>query len=364
MNDIIPGPAAAHIIVGLSGGVDSAVAAALLARDGFRVSALFMKNWEEDDAGTKCSAAEDLAEAQKVCAHLGIPLHTINFSHEYWERVFEHFLAELRAGRTPNPDVLCNREIKFRAFLDHARVLGADAIATGHYARVRCAASGCQLLKGRDAAKDQSYFLYALGQEALGATRFPIGDLLKNEVRQLAREFGLPNHARRDSTGICFIGERDFRDFLARYLPHAPGDIVSVEGERKGRHTGLAFYTIGQREGLGIGGPGAAWYVADKRIADNTLVVAQGEDHPALRAAGLIASGVHWISGRAPGFPFRCTVKIRYRQQDVPCTLTAMGDTLEVRFDSPQRAVTPGQFAVFYAGDECLGGAVIEGRLA
>lgn len=357
-------PAATHIIVGLSGGVDSAVAAALLLRDGFRVSALFMKNWEEDDAGTKCSAAEDLAEAQKVCAHLDITLHTVNFSHEYWERVFEHFLAELRAGRTPNPDVLCNREIKFRAFLDHARVLGADAIATGHYARVRCGAGGCQLLKGRDPGKDQSYFLYALGQEALGATHFPIGDLLKNEVRQLARESGLPNHARRDSTGICFIGERDFRDFLARYLPHAPGDIVSVEGERKGRHAGLAFYTIGQREGLGIGGPGAAWYVADKRIADNTLVVAQGEDHPALHAAGLIATGAHWISGRAPDFPLRCTVKIRYRQQDVPCTLTAADEAIEVRFDSPQRAVTPGQFAVFYAGDECLGGAVIERRLA
>jgi tRNA-specific 2-thiouridylase len=358
------GPASTHIVVGLSGGVDSAVAAALLLRDGYRVSALFMKNWEEYDAGTQCSAAEDLAEAQKVCTHLCIPLHTVNFSHEYWERVFEHFLAELRAGRTPNPDVLCNREIKFRAFLDHARVLGADAIATGHYARVSRSEKAFHLLKGRDPGKDQSYFLYALGQEALGATYFPVGNLLKQEVRQLAREFGLPNHARRDSTGICFIGERDFRDFLARYLPRDAGDIVSVEGERKGRHSGLAFYTIGQREGLGIGGPGAAWYVVDKRMADNTLVVAQGDDHPALHAAGLIATDPRWISGHAPGMPLRCTVKIRYRQQDVPCTLIAMGETLEVRFDLPQRAVTPGQFAVFYNGDECLGGSVIERRVA
>lgn len=353
-----------HVVVGLSGGVDSAVAAALLQHDGFRVSALFMKNWEEDDAGSKCSAAEDLAEAQKVCAHLGIPLHTINFSHEYWERVFEHFLAELRVGRTPNPDVLCNREIKFRAFLDHARTLGADAIATGHYASVRRNANAYQLLKGRDPGKDQSYFLYALGQEALRATRFPIGELMKHDVRRLAREFGLPNHARKDSTGICFIGERDFRDFLARYLPRKPGDIVSVEGQHKGRHTGLAFYTIGQREGLGIGGPGAAWYVADKRMADNTLVVAQGDDHPALHATGLIATDPHWISGHAPSFPLRCTVKIRYRQHDVPCTLSADDRTISVRFDTPQRAVTPGQFAVFYSGDECLGGSVIEQRLA
>lgn len=352
-----------HVIVGLSGGVDSAVAALLLKRQGLRVSGLFMKNWEEDDADGNCSAAEDYAEARRVCERLDIPLHAVNFSHEYWERVFEYFLAELRAGRTPNPDVLCNREIKFKAFLDHARALGADKIATGHYARVTCESETCQLLKGRDTAKDQSYFLYALGQDALRATLFPIGDLVKNDVRRIAHEAGLPNYARKDSTGICFIGERDFRAFLAQHLPREPGDILGTDGTRKGRHTGLAFYTIGQRQGLGIGGPGGPWYVVEKNLAGNTLIVAEGDDNPALQATGLIASNVHWISGAAPMFPFRGSARIRYRQQDAPCTLNASDGGLHVRFDAPQRAVTPGQFAVFYAGDECLGGGVIERAL-
>jgi tRNA-specific 2-thiouridylase len=322
-----------------------------------------MKNWEEDDTSGNCSAAEDYAEAQRVCERLEIPLHAVNFSHEYWERVFEYFLAELRAGRTPNPDVLCNREIKFKAFLDHALTLGADKIATGHYARVMCEPSGCRLLKGRDSGKDQSYFLYALGQEALRATYFPIGDLLKGEVRQIAQDAGLPNYARKDSTGICFIGERDFRAFLAQHLPREPGDILDQHGAIKGRHTGLAFYTIGQRQGLGIGGPGGPWYVVEKNLADNTLVVAEGDDNPALQAGGLLASNLHWISGTAPALPFRGSVKIRYRQHDAPCTLHAADQGLRVVFDTPQRAVTPGQFAVFYAGDECLGGGVIEHAL-
>jgi tRNA-specific 2-thiouridylase len=328
------------------------------------IEALFMKNWEEDDRGDYCAAAVDLADAQGVADTLGIPLHAVNFAHDYWERVFEHFLAEYRAGRTPNPDVLCNREIKFRAFLDHALDRGAAAIATGHYARVAHAGGRWRLLRGRDADKDQSYFLHALDQEQLAHARFPLGDLEKPAVRRLARDAGLATHDRRDSTGICFIGERRFKAFLQRYLPAQPGAIRTPDGVEIGRHDGLMYYTLGQRHGLGIGGRrdagGAPWYVVGKRLAENVLLVAQGHDHPLLLSRGLAASQAHWIGGE-PRLPLDCTAKVRYRMGDLPCRVDAAGDgRLTVRFTSPQRAVTPGQSVVFYAGEECLGGAVIE----
>ncbi len=352
------------VMVGLSGGVDSSVAALALQRAGVEIEALFMKNWEEDDDADYCAAAVDLEEARGVAAHLGLPLHAVNFAHDYWERVFEHFLAEYRAGRTPNPDVLCNREIKFRAFLDHALAHGASGIATGHYARVAQAAGRWRLLRGRDTDKDQSYFLHALDQEQLAHARFPVGELCKTEVRRLAREAGLATHDRRDSTGICFIGERRFKAFLMRFLPALPGAIRTADGREVGRHDGLMYYTLGQRHGLGIGGRqdagGEAWYVIGKRLDDNVLLVAQGHDHPALMSQGLEAAQPHWIAG-TPRLPLACTAKIRYRMRDVPCRVEAPADDrLRVRFSTPQRAVTPGQSVVFYAGEECLGGAVIE----
>ena len=353
-------------MVGLSGGVDSSVAALLLQRDGIPVEALFMKNWEEDDDADYCAAAVDLADAEAVATALGIPLHAVNFAHDYWERVFEHFLAEYRAGRTPNPDILCNREIKFRAFLDHALAHGAAAIATGHYARTAHRDGRWRLLRGCDADKDQSYFLHALDQQQLAHARFPVGELDKPVVRRLAREAGLATHDRRDSTGICFIGERRFKDFLMRFLPAQPGTIIDPEGVELGRHDGLMYYTLGQRHGLGIGGRreagGEPWYVVDKRLEHNELVVAQGHDHPLLMSAGLEASQAHWIAGR-PELPMACTAKVRYRMRDVACRVEALADhRLRVRFAAPQRAVTPGQSVVFYAGEECLGGAVIEQR--
>jgi len=355
-----------RILVGLSGGVDSAVAALLLKRRGYRVEGLFMKNWEEDDRDGYCSAEQDLADARAVAQRLDIPLHTVNFSAEYWERVFEHFLAEYAAGRTPNPDVLCNREIKFRAFLDHALALGADAIATGHYARIRRTGPAWALLKGSDPAKDQSYFLYLLGQEALGRAHFPLGELHKGEVRRLAAQAGLPNHAKRDSTGICFIGERHFRSFLERFLPAQPGPIRTADGKVIGEHRGLMYYTLGQRQGLGIGGvrgfPDRPWYVIAKDLDTNTLTVAQGHDHPALCRRALLADAPHWIAGTAPRLPLRCAAKTRYRQAEQPCTVSREDDgTLRVVFDRAQWAITPGQAVVFYRGDECLGGGTIRG---
>ncbi|MEJ2479938.1 MAG: tRNA 2-thiouridine(34) synthase MnmA [Acidihalobacter sp.] len=350
-----------RIIVGLSGGVDSAVAALRLLEQGHRVEGLFMKNWDDDDDAEYCAAAEDLEEARRVADTLEIPLHKVNFAREYWDRVFSHFLDEYRAGRTPNPDILCNKEIKFRAFLDYARDLGAESIATGHYARI---GPGPALLKGVDPAKDQSYFLHALDRAQLAASRFPLGELHKTEVREIARRAGLPNYQRKDSTGICFIGERRFRDFLSRYLPAQPGDIVTFDREIIGRHQGLMYYTLGQRQGLGIGGRAdaseAPWYVAEKRLDSNELVVVQGSDHPRLFSTALHVGSMHWIAGQPPAGRFRAKAKVRYRQSDQDCSVTVDGGGVHVRFDEAQRAVTPGQSLVLYDGDECLGGGVID----
>jgi tRNA-specific 2-thiouridylase len=352
---------AQRVVVGMSGGVDSAVAALLLQQKGYEVIGVFMKNWDDDGVDLHCPAAEDHESAQSVCTHLGIPLHGINFSAQYRERVFHRFLEEYRAGRTPNPDVLCNREIKFKAFLDHAVNLGAAYIATGHYAGVTERAGRFRLLNAADASKDQTYFLYMLDQKPLSQTLFPLAGMLKSDVRDLARTAGLPNHARKDSTGICFIGERDFKPFLARYLPLEPGDIRTPGAEWKGRHDGLAFYTIGQRTGLGIGGPGEPWYVASKNMETNTLYVVQGSLHPALHSRALQAAEVHWIDGDIPGQPLRCRAKTRYRQTEQSCIVTPMpGRAAVVEFLEPQRAVTPGQSVVFYRDGECLGGGIIE----
>ncbi len=349
-------------MVGLSGGVDSAVAALLLKRQGYAVSGLFMKNWEEDDSTGHCAAEEDYKEVRRLCEILDIPLHSVNFSAEYWDRVFTFFLNELKAGRTPNPDVLCNKEIKFKAFLEHAWSLGAEHIATGHYARVEMREDMFFLHKAHDGNKDQSYFLHALGQKALRNTLFPLGDITKPEVRRLAQAAGLPNYARKDSTGICFIGERNFKEFLGRYLPAQPGDMRTLTGKIKGRHHGLMYHTLGQRQGLGIGGPGDAWYVVGKDIENNILYVEQGEHHPALYTTTLTAISLHWIAGKLPALPLRCQAQTRYRQANQTCmvnTVAKGGGGVEVRFDQPQRAVTPGQSVVFYQDDLCLGGGTI-----
>jgi len=353
------------VIVGMSGGVDSSVAALLLQRAGTPIEGLFMQNWEEDDREGGCRAEEDRKDAIAVCGRLGIRCHTRNFAAEYWDGVFAHFVAEYRAGRTPNPDILCNREIKFRTFLDHARALGAERIATGHYARVRCERGRWQLLRGLDAGKDQSYFLYTLGQEALSATLFPVGELPKSEVRRLAADAALPTHAKKDSTGICFIGERDFREFLGRYLPAREGEIVDPEGTVLGRHSGAFFYTLGQREGLNLGGvrgrPQAPWFVVGKDIARNRLIVDQGHDSPYLMSQRLRTALPDVVDGAPPAARFDCTAKTRYRQADEACSVEVREDgSLRVEFQRPQRAVTPGQSIVFYAGEVCLGGAVIE----
>lgn len=353
-----------RIVVGLSGGVDSSVAALLLVEQGHEVHGVFMKNWEDSYEAGYCAAAEDLEDAKSVCETLGIPLHQVNFAAEYRDRVFRYFLDEYRCGRTPNPDTLCNTEIKFRAFLDHARRLGADRIATGHYARCASRDGRQHLLKGCDPGKDQSYFLYGLDQDQLAGALFPVGDLLKRQVRERAAAAGFVTHAKKDSTGICFIGERRFREFLGRYLPAQPGPICSVDGEPLGEHGGLMFYTIGQRQGLGIGGrrsgSGEPWYVVDKDIERNILVVAQGHDHPALFRGGLRASQLRWIAGSPPTLPLLCRAKIRYRQPDQVCALESLDASgAEVRFAEPQRAIAPGQAVVFYLEDECLGGGTI-----
>jgi tRNA-specific 2-thiouridylase len=350
-----------RVVVGMSGGVDSSVAALLLKERGFEVVGLFMKNWEDDDDEEYCTSRQDLVDAVSVAEVLGIEIEAVNFSREYRERVFSHFLAEHRAGRTPNPDVLCNAEIKFKAFLDHALGMGADWIATGHYAQVREVDGKYQLLKAEDGTKDQSYFLYRLNQEQLGRTLFPLGRLYKREVREIARRAGLPVHDKKDSTGICFIGERPFREFLGRYLPQQPGPIETPEGKVVGRHVGLMFYTLGQRHGLGIGGPGAPWYVAGKDLARNALIVVQGQDHPLLWRDSLTCTDLSWVSGEAPRCHWVYTAKTRYRQLDAPCTLEAIvGGRATVRFAAPQWAVTPGQSVVIYESRVCLGGGLIE----
>lgn len=354
-----------RIVAGMSGGVDSSVAALLLTQQGFDVRGLFMKNWEGDDTQDHCAAAEDFQDAQNVCMQLGIALHSVNFSADYWDRVFQYFLNEYRTGRTPNPDVMCNKEIKFKAFLDWALELGADAIATGHYARVIETDGQFHLLKARDGNKDQSYFLYTLGQAQLAKVLFPLGELTKPEVRGMAARAGFINHAKKDSTGICFIGERNFKNFLSRYLPAQPGEIITTQGEVVGRHDGLMYHTLGQRQGLGIGGladkSDAPWYVVSKDLEHNVLIVAQGQDDPLLNSQALTAGDLHWVSGSAPQTPLRCHAKTRYRQADQPCTVTSLEQgQCTVVFDQPQRAVTPGQSVVFYLGDECLGGGVID----
>ncbi len=352
------------VITGLSGGVDSSVSALLLLEQGYEVEGLFMKNWDEDDNTEYCTALQDFEDASKVAETLGIPLHTANFATEYWDRVFEHFLAEYKAGRTPNPDVLCNKEIKFKVFLDYAKHLGAKRIATGHYARIQRHPSSTHLYKGLDPQKDQSYFLHQLTQEQLSNSLFPLGKLQKSDVRAIARRAQLTNANKKDSTGICFIGERRFQDFLARYFPNQPGNIVSTEGHTLGEHNGLMYYTIGQRQGLGIGGvakhPEKAWYVVEKKIQENLLVVAQGLDHPALYHNNLQATKAHWMIEPVHN-EFNCSAKIRYRQADQDCTVHIdQHNILQVQFRTPQRAVTPGQYIVFYDQDHCLGGATIK----
>jgi tRNA-uridine 2-sulfurtransferase len=381
------GPVAAQkperVVVGMSGGVDSSVAAWLLKQQGYEVIGLFMKNWEDDDDSEHCSTRQDWLDAASAADVVGVDIEAVNFSAEYRDRVFAEFLREYSAGRTPNPDVLCNAEIKFKAFLDHAMRMGATRIATGHYARVReaPAAAGAgrvQLLRGVDSSKDQSYFLHRLTQAQLARTLFPLGALPKSKVREIAREIGLPNAAKKDSTGICFIGERPFREFLNRYLPLAPGPILTDSGRQVGEHVGLAFYTLGQRKGIGVGGmksgSGEAWYVARKDMASNTLYVVQGHDHPWLLAGALSAADAHWVSGEAPVGTQALGAKTRYRQADATCRIepaapdgavrrsvgeAPRGEAFRLVFDDPQWAVTPGQSAVLYDGEVCLGGGVI-----
>ena len=353
-----------RVIVGMSGGVDSSVSALLLKQQGYQVEGLFMKNWDEDDGTEYCTAIADLNDAQQVCDKIGIKLHQANFAAEYWDRVFEYFLEEYKAGRTPNPDILCNKEIKFKAFLDYALTLGADFIATGHYVRKQQNKNDAWLLKGLDNNKDQSYFLYAVGGDKIAKTLFPVGDIEKPEVRKLAEQHDLVTADKKDSTGICFIGERKFADFLKQYIPAQPGNIVTEDGEVIGKHQGLMYHTIGQRQGLGIGGlknyDESPWYVAEKNLNNNTLVVVQGKNHPLLFANSLTCNQLDWINGQ-PDLPIRCAAKVRYRQADQDCEVSALDDgKLLVRFDKPQRAITPGQSVVFYTADRCLGGGIIE----
>ncbi|MEG2892821.1 MAG: tRNA 2-thiouridine(34) synthase MnmA [Clostridium sp.] len=349
------------VVVGMSGGVDSSVSALLLKQQGYDVIGIFMKNWDEKNDEGVCTASEDYDDVRAVCDQIGIPYYTVTFVKEYWDRVFTYFLDEYKKGRTPNPDVMCNKEIKFKAFLDHAMKIGADYIAMGHYAQVEKRGDKYCLVRGHDNNKDQTYFLCELTQEQLSKTMFPIGNLDKKEVREIAARAGLKTAAKKDSTGVCFIGERNFREFLGNYLPAKPGDIKSLEGKVVGKHFGLMNYTLGQRKGLGIGGAGEPWFVVDKNLKNNTLYVVQGEDNPLLFTHGLIAKDINFVAGAAEGEEFSCTAKFRYRQPDQGVRLKMISpDSALVIFDEPQRAITPGQAVVFYNGDVCLGGGFID----
>tara|TARA_R110002167_G_scaffold287859_8_gene492879 strand:- start:760 stop:1929 length:1170 start_codon:yes stop_codon:yes gene_type:complete len=367
-------PQEIKVIVGMSGGVDSSVSAYLLKEQGYQVEGLFMKNWEEDDTDEYCAAAQDLKDAQAICDKLEIKLHTINFATEYWDNVFEYFLAEYKAGRTPNPDIMCNKEIKFKAFLEFAcEDLGADYIATGHYVQRRFNDGHWTMVRGLDDNKDQSYFLYTLNEQQLSHTLFPVGNIEKPQVRAIAEKADLITHNKKDSTGICFIGERKFKDFLGQYLPAQPGIIESAEGEAVGHHDGLMYHTLGQRKGLRIGGLANAgeepWYVVEKDLLRNVLIVGQGHNHPRLFSKGLIANQLHWVDRQELSTPIKCTVKTRYRQEDVACTVTPLkrsttesehkSTEYQIDFDKPQSSVTPGQSVVFYQDDICLGGGII-----
>ncbi|SME92419.1 tRNA-specific 2-thiouridylase [Paenibacillus barengoltzii J12] len=355
-----------RVVVGMSGGVDSSVTALLLKQQGYDVIGIFMKNWDDTDEFGYCTAEADAEDVRRVCEQIDIPYYTVNFEKQYYDKVFAYFLEEYKRGRTPNPDVMCNREIKFGDFLNKALDLGADYVATGHYARVVEENGTFKLLRGVDSNKDQTYFLNALNQDQLSKAMFPIGHLPKPEVRRIAEEAGLYTAKKKDSTGVCFIGERNFKEFLSNYLPAQSGDMIDiVTGEVKGRHDGLMYYTLGQRQGLGIGGSGTGepWFVADKDLERNILYVVQGDKHPSLYSTSLIASGVNWIAGadKMPEGPYKCTAKFRYRQPDQGVTLTKQPDgTVHVAFDEPQKAITPGQAVVFYQGEECLGGGTIE----
>jgi tRNA-specific 2-thiouridylase len=354
-------PKDTRVVLGMSGGVDSSVAALLLKEQGYEVIGIFMKNWDDTDEFGHCTAEDDAADVRRVCAQIGIPCYTVNFEKQYYDKVFEYFLSEYRRGRTPNPDVMCNREIKFGEFLQKALELGADYIATGHYARVEETEGVYRLLRGVDSNKDQTYFLNALNQYQLSKAMFPIGHLPKAKVREIAAAAGLATAKKKDSTGVCFIGERNFKEFLSQYLPAQSGEIRTFEGDVKGSHDGLMYYTLGQRQGLGIGGSGTGepWFVADKDLENNILYVVQGESDKRLYSTALTAGDINWIAGAAPAFPLRCTAKFRYRQPDQGVTVTLEDGACKVVFDKPQKAVTPGQSVVFYDGDVCLGGAII-----
>jgi len=350
------------VVVGMSGGVDSSVAALLLKQQGYHVIGMFMKNWEEKDADGVCQSAREFEDVVRVCEQIGIPYYSVNFVKEYWDYVFSHFLEEFRQGHTPNPDILCNREIKFKLLLEKALEIGGDFLATGHYCRLSDANDLKELHKGTDLNKDQSYFLYTVGQKALSRSLFPIGHLCKPQLRKIAKEHRLATSEKKDSTGICFIGERNFKEFLSRYIPYHPGEFHTLDGKLVGCHEGAAYYTPGQRKGMGIGGPGEPWFVVDKDMEKNVVFVAQGTRHPALFCDELTAVEASWVSGIPPqSTPYHCRAKVRYRQPDQECWITHIdGGAMHVRFAIPQRAVTPRQSIVFYQGDVCLGGAIIE----
>ncbi len=350
-----------RVVVGMSGGVDSSVTALLLKEQGYDVIGIFMKNWDDTDESGMCTATEDFDDVVRVCNQLDIPYYAVNFEKQYWDKVFTYFLDEYKKGRTPNPDVMCNKEIKFKAFLDHALALGADYVATGHYAQVEKVGDSYRMLRGVDENKDQTYFLNQLSDEVLSKVMFPLGHLPKKEVRKIAAEHDLATANKKDSTGICFIGERNFKDFLSEYLPAQPGNMTTLNGEIKGKHDGLMYYTLGQRQGLGIGGAGEPWFVVGKNVEENVLYVEQGYHHDALYADGLIASQLNWINEEPDNKPFSCTAKFRYRQKDSGVTVHPLEDgRVKVTFDQPERAITPGQAVVFYQDEVCLGGGTID----